>query len=140
MLAEERTAGLDTMAGYESFQKRVEASCTSFRAFLGDARVAGKTVAAYGAAAKGNTFFNVCGVTADDIVLIADRSHVKQGKYLPGSHIPIVAPERLIELQPDYVVIVPWNLADEISAQLSDLQARGTRFVTAIPETRILPC
>jgi SAM-dependent methyltransferase len=138
VLGEERAAGLDTMAAYAGFQERIEASCASFRAFLAGARAEGKTVAAYGAAAKGNTFFNVCGVTADDIVLIADRSHAKQGKFLPGSHIPIVAPERLVELAPDYVVIVPWNLADEIRAQLAGLEARGTRFVTAIPETRIL--
>ncbi|WP_349358020.1 class I SAM-dependent methyltransferase [Stappia sp.] len=139
-LAEEREAGLDTRAAYDGFQDRVTACCESFRAFLAEARAEGKTVAAYGAAAKGNTFFNVCGVTAEDIALIADRSHAKQGKLLPGSHIPIVAPERLKALKPDYVVIVPWNLAEEIRAQLSELEAGGTRFVTAIPQTRILPC
>jgi SAM-dependent methyltransferase len=140
VLAEERAAGLDTVDGYAGFQERIEASCASFRTFLKAAHGEGKTVAAYGAAAKGNTFFNVCGVTNDDIKLIADRSHAKQGKYLPGSHIPIVAPERLIELQPDYVVIVPWNLTDEIRAQMSVLEERGTRFVIAIPETKLLPC
>lgn len=138
ILSEERAAGLDTLAAYEGFQAHIAACCESFRHFLQSARAEGKTVAAYGAAAKGNTFFNVCGVSADDIEVIADRSHAKQGKWLPGSHIPIVAPERLIALKPDYVVIVAWNLAGEIRAQLSELEAAGTRFVTAIPTTRML--
>lgn len=136
--AAESAAGLDRLSGYTGFQARIEASCASFRAFLDTARSEGKTVAAYGAAAKGNTFFNVCGVTADDIAMIADRSHAKQGKLLPGSHVPVVSPEALVAARPDYVVIVPWNLADEIRAQLADMEAAGTRFVIAIPETRIL--
>lgn len=140
LLEEESAAGLYKMAAYEGYQERIRTCCAEFRAFLDTARAEGKTVAAYGAAAKGNTFFNVCGVSADDVVLIADRSHAKQGKFLPGSHIPVVAPDRLMELAPDYVVIVPWNLADEIREQLSQLEAGGTRFVTAIPGTRILPC
>lgn len=136
--AAEHKAGLDVLAGYSGFQARIEASCASFRSFLDDARAHGKSVAAYGAAAKGNTFFNVCGVTAQDIALVADRSHAKQGKLLPGSHIPVVSPEALVEAQPDYVVIVPWNLTTEIRAQLNDMERRGTRFVIAIPETRVL--
>lgn len=95
-------------------------------------------LAAYGAAAKGNTFLNVCGVTADEITMVADRSHAKQGKLLPGSHVPIVDPAELIASRPDYVVILPWNLAEEIRAQLGELEQGGTRFVTAVPETRIL--
>ncbi|MBA5778538.1 class I SAM-dependent methyltransferase [Stappia sp. F7233] len=138
MRAKEREAKLDSIGGYAGFPARIENCLASFRRFLTDVRAAGKTVAAYGAAAKGNTFFNVCGVTAADIPLIADRSHAKQGKFLPGSHIPIVSPESLIETRPDYVVIVPWNLASEVRSQLKVLEGSGTRFVTAIPETRVL--
>lgn len=137
IVGEEKAAGLDTLVAYQGFQAQIAACCDSFRSFLQTARAEGKTVAAYGAAAKGNTFFNVCGVTADDIELIADRSHAKQGKLLPGSHIPIVAPEQLIALKPDYVVIAAWNLVDEVRAQLSEMDSAGTRFVTAIPTTQV---
>lgn len=138
MRAAESEAQLDTLEGYAGFPARIAATCNSFRAFLANARADGKTVAAYGAAAKGNTFFNVCGVTADDISMIADKSHAKQGKLLPGSHIPVVTPEALAAARPDYVVIVPWNLADEIRQQLAHMEKSGTRFVTAIPETKVL--
>lgn len=138
MRAAESDAKLDKLEGYAGFPARIAATCDNFQAFLKQARAEGKTVAAYGAAAKGNTFFNVCGVTVGDISMIADRSHAKQGKLLPGSHIPVVTPEALIAAQPDYVVIVPWNLADEIRQQLAAMEASGTRFVTAIPETKVL--
>ena len=138
MRAEERAAELDRLEGYTGFQEQIRKACADFRAFLAKARAEGKTVVAYGAAAKGNTFFNVCGITADDIPLIADRSHAKQGKFLPGSHIPIVAPEDLVAAKPDYVMIVAWNLAEEIRSQLAGLERDGTQFVVAIPETRIL--
>ena len=97
----------------------------------------GKTVAAYGAAAKGNTFLNHCGVTHDDIVCIYDRSLEKQGKLLPGSHVPILAPERIGETRPDYLVILPWNLANEIAAQSTKIRGWGGQFVTAVPQIRI---
>lgn len=138
MRTEEKAAQLDRLEGYTGFQEQIRKACADFRAFLATARAEGKTVAAYGAAAKGNTFFNVCGITADDIPLIADRSHAKQGKFLPGSHIPIVAPEDLVAAKPDYVMIVAWNLAEEIRSQLADLERGGTKFVVAIPETRVL--
>jgi SAM-dependent methyltransferase len=136
--AAERAARLDSLDGYRGFQAKIQRSCQSFRTFLTRVRAEGRTVAAYGAAAKGNTFFNVCGVTAADIPLIADKSHAKQGKFLPGSHIPIVSPDALEAKRPDYLVIVPWNLIDEIKDQLADLSEKGTRFVVAIPETRIV--
>ena len=136
--AAETSASLHCLDGYRGLPGRIEACCRSFRAFLAEARVSGKTVAAYGAAAKGNTFLNVCGITSSDIPLVADRNHTKQGKNLPGSHIPIVSPRALIAAQPDYVVILPWNLAGEIRTQLDALARRGTQFVTAIPETMIL--
>jgi SAM-dependent methyltransferase len=138
VLNSEREAGLDNLATYAAFAELVTRSKASFLAFLDDAKAKGQSVYAYGAAAKGNTFFNVCGVTDKDIVCIADRSHAKQGKRLPGSHIPIVSPEQLLESSPDYVVIVPWNLVDEIRASLQSLADKGTRFVTTIPETKLI--
>lgn len=138
VLSLERVAGLDSLSTYAAFAQLVEHSKASFLTFLGQAKEQGKSVYAYGAAAKGNTFFNVCGIAEQDIVCIADRSHAKQGKRLPGSHIPIVSPEALLQATPDYVVIVPWNLVDEIRASLQPLADKGTLFVTTIPETKLV--
>jgi hypothetical protein len=135
--ADEAAAGLDSAAGYEGFAAKVEAVKQGFRAFLADARAAGKTVAAYGAAAKGNTFLNVCGATAEDIAFVVDRNPEKQGKLLPGSHVPVHAPAALYGRKPDYVLILPWNLTAEIRSLYGDIEAWGGRFVTAVPEIRI---
>ena len=135
--AEEHDSRLDSLAGYQGFPARVEAAKASFLAFLDKARKDGKSVAAYGAAAKGNTFLNVCGVTVADIGAVFDRSAAKQGKLLPGSHIPVLAPERIGEIKPDYLVVLPWNLIDEVSGQMRGISDWGGRFVTAIPATRI---
>jgi hypothetical protein len=135
--AEEKAAKLDEPAGYTGYAARVEGVKQSFKAFLARAKAEGKTVAAYGAAAKGNTFLNVCGVTTADIPYVFDRSLAKQGKLLPGTHIPVVSPERIAEIRPDYLVILPWNLAEEIRSQ-ADLSAWGGRHVIAVPETRVL--
>jgi hypothetical protein len=110
----------------------------SFLNVLARAKAEGKTVAAYGAAAKGNTFLNVCGVNANDIVCVYDRSAAKQGKFLPGSHIPIRAPATIAETRPDYLVILPWNLKEEIMDQMAEIRRWGGKFVTAIPETRVV--
>jgi SAM-dependent methyltransferase len=138
VIARETAAQLDRIEGYLGFQPRIDHACRAFRTFLADSKSAGRTVAAYGAAAKGNTFLNVCRVTVADLPMVADLSHAKQGKYLPGSHIPIVSPEQLAAARPDYVVVLPWNLIDEITAQLAPMSANGSRFVVAIPETRIV--
>ena len=137
MRDKERAFGLDSLAGYAGFAKQVDKVKTSFRAFLDRVRREGKTVAAYGAAAKGNTFLNVCGVTSKDIACVYDLSHAKQGRLLPGSHIPILAPDRIVDLEPDYLVILPWNLRDEIMTQMKDIRAWGGKFATAVPDTRI---
>ena len=134
----ERAAGLASLAAYRGFGARVEAAKASFLDFLAAARAEGKRVAAYGAAAKGNTFLNVCGVTAADIGCAFDRSAAKQGKLMPGSHIPILAPERVGEVRPDYLVVLPWNLIDEIRREMAAIAEWGGRFVTAIPQTRVL--
>jgi hypothetical protein len=108
-----------------------------FLSFLERARAEGKTVAAYGAAAKGNTCLNYCGATARDLVCVADAAPAKQGKLLPGSHVPIVSPAELMSRKPDYVVILPWNLKDEIAAQMAAIRDWGGRFVIAIPELTV---
>jgi hypothetical protein len=137
--ATERAAGLDSVDAYRGFPARVAAVKASFLAFLAKAKAEGKTVAAYGAAAKGNTFLNVCGVTLWDIVAVYDRSAAKQGKWLPGSHIPILAPEAIHKLRPDYLVVLPWNLIGEIRSEMAFITQWGGCFVTAIPETRVEP-
>jgi len=134
----ERDLHLDGLSGYEGFAARVDEAEAAYRAFAASARRAGKRIAAYGAAAKGNTFLNVCGVTSRDIVCVFDRSKEKQGKVLPGSHIPIVAPDRLEQVRPDYLLILPWNLADEVMAETARIRGWGGRFVTAIPNVRIV--
>jgi SAM-dependent methyltransferase len=134
MRAKERAAKLDRLEGYAGFAPRVIEVKKNFMTFLASAKMQGKRVAAYGAAAKGNTFLNTCGVTVSDIVCVFDRSLEKQGKMLPGSHLPILAPERITDIKPDYLVILPWNLADEIKSSMAMISDWGGRFVTALPE------
>ncbi len=134
---EEWQAGLHAIAGYAGFEAKCQGVRQAFLAFLNQAKAQGKTVAAYGAAAKGNTFLNYCGVTARDIVCVADLSAAKQGKLLPGSGVPVVAPVDLMSRKPDYVVVLPWNLVDEISGQLTGIRAWGGQFVTAIPALKV---
>ena len=136
---QERAAGIPELGTYEQFAKRVAACRDSVLAFLADAKREGKKVAAYGAAAKGNTLLNFCGVTQREISLVADRNPHKQGKLLPGSHIPVVSPDALMQSKPDYVLILPWNLRDEIRAQLDAIKAWGGRFVTPVPLIRVYP-
>lgn len=135
--AKEKSAKLNELAGYLGFAEKVEGVKRSFLEFLARAKAEGKSVAAYGAAAKGNTFLNVCGVGSNEIVCVFDRSAAKQGKFLPGSHIPIRAPEDVCEVAPDYLVVLPWNLREEISRQMAFIGEWGGKFVTALPTTRI---
>jgi hypothetical protein len=136
--AREAAAGLDRIETYGGFTPRVGAVRDSFRGFLAQAKAEGKRIAAYGAAAKGNTFLNYCGATADDIVAAFDANPAKQNRYLPGSHVPVHGPEAVREIRPDYLLILPWNLKDEIMGQLGYIREWGGRFVTASPETRVL--
>jgi SAM-dependent methyltransferase len=135
--AQESAAGLEDLATYTKFSKRVEECRDSLLAFLAAAKREGKQVAAYGAAAKGNTLLNFCGVDHTDIAFVADRNPHKQKKFLPGTHIPVVSPDELTQAKPDYVLILPWNLRDEIQQQLKGIEAWGGRFVTAVPLARI---
>ncbi|MBZ9789539.1 class I SAM-dependent methyltransferase [Rhizobium sp. 3T7] len=136
--AKEEAFGLKEMATYERFGTRIEGVCEAFKDFLRRAKAEGKTVAAYGAAAKGNTFLNVCGVSADDIAFVVDRSDIKQGRLLPGSHIPVYAPRHIEVAKPDYLVILPWNLTEEIVRSNDYIRAWDGRFVVAIPTLQIL--
>lgn len=135
--AREHAAGLDTLSTYGGFTTRVEAVRESFLAFLSQAKAEGKRVAAYGAAAKGNTFLNYAGVGTDDIVAVFDANPHKQDRFLPGSHIPILAPSKVSEVRPDYLLILPWNLKAEIMGQMAEIRSWGGRFVTASPEPQV---
>lgn len=134
----ERAQGLDRMATYASFSDRARAVKRSLLSFLIGAKEAGQTVAAYGAPAKGNTLLNYCGVRTDFIDYTVDRSPHKQGLFLPGTHIPIHTPDHLLRTRPDFVVILPWNLKDEIMSQMSHVRSWGGKFVVPIPELQIL--
>lgn len=133
MRAREHRAGLDRAEGYEGFEAKVQAVRDGLLDFLRTARDEGKTVAAYGAAAKGNTLLNYAGVGPDLISYCVDRNPAKQNTLLPGSHIPVCPVEQLRKDRPDYVLILPWNLRTEIAGQLADLAALGTMFVTPVP-------
>ncbi len=135
--ADEAAAKLDSLDGYTGFTAKVEAVREGLLNFLNEAKAQGKSVAAYGAAAKGNTLLNYAKVGPDLIALCVDKNPAKQNTLLPGSQIPVRDVDALEEMKPDYVLILPWNLKTEISNQLSHLGESGTRFVTAVPEISI---
>jgi SAM-dependent methyltransferase len=137
MLEREAAAGLTSATAYAGFQASAQKVKNDFIAFLIEAQRQGRRVAAYGAAAKGNTLMNFAGVRPDLIAFVVDRNPAKQGKYMPGSRIPIVAEERLRQDKPDHIVILPWNLSPEVVAQLDYARAWGASFVTAVPALRI---
>ncbi len=131
-------AGLQRLETYDGFSEQVKETKRKLLEFLIGAKRAGKKVVGYGAPGKGNTLLNYCGIRTDFIDFTVDRSPYKQGKFLPGSHIPIHAPDKLREARADYVLILPWNFKEEIVQQLADVRAKGTRLVVPIPETRVL--
>jgi SAM-dependent methyltransferase len=138
LLIREDEFGMTRLATYTEFQKRADRVKDDLLAFLIEQKRAGRRVAAYGAAAKGNTLLNYAGVRPDLLPYVCDAAASKQGKFMPGSHIPIRSPEALWEDPPDYVVILPRNIAHEVRTQLIDLVYNGTRFVTAVPELSVL--
>jgi hypothetical protein len=138
LLAGEEAAGLGRLETYRSFGERVQRVKWGLLRFLIETREAGKSIAAYGAPAKGNTLLNYCGVRTDFLDYTVDRSPHKQGRYLPGVRIPIHGPDRLRETRPDFVLILPWNLKEEIVEQMADVRSWGGHFVVAIPEVKIL--
>lgn len=134
----ERAAGLGSAGTYQAFAEKVKATKRQLLRFLIDAREAGKRVVGYGAPAKGNTLLNYCGVRTDLLDYTVDRSPHKQGCYLPGTHIPVHAPEKIRETRPDYVLILPWNIRQEVMEQMADVRSWGGRFVVPIPEVKVL--
>jgi hypothetical protein len=137
VLREEERHGLRDLAVYRNFQPRADRIKDDLLRFLLDTKAAGKSIAAYGAAAKGNTLLNYAGVTQDLLPFVCDAATAKQGKYMPGSHIPILPPAALDDRRPDFLLILPWNIAGEVRAKHADLAARGTKFVTAVPRLEL---
>lgn len=138
LLEEERRAGLDGDGIYLSLMERADGTKRALRDLLRDIRQSGKTIAAYGAPAKGNTLLNYCGIGRDIVGFTVDRSPHKQGLYLPGSHIPILAPEAIDSARPDFVLVLPWNIKEEITTQMKHLRDWGARFIIPIPKPEIL--
>ncbi|MEQ8286825.1 class I SAM-dependent methyltransferase [Thalassospira sp.] len=136
--AKEETAGIATLAAYEGFDAKVRKIRDDLLAFLKKAKADGKTVAGYGAAAKGNTLLNYCGIDTGLIDFVVDANPHKQNTLLPGSHIPVHAPDSLKDAKPDYVLILPWNLQSEIMKDVSYVQDWGGKFVVAVPEVAVL--
>lgn len=137
VLAAERDGGLFSIVGYGCFAEEVvDIKCASLEFLIGQRR-AGQRVCGYGAAAKGNTFLNYCGIGPELVQAVADRSPHKQGTLLPGSRIPVISPEAMLEMRPDYVLILPWNLKTEIMQEMGGIRAWGGRFVTCIPSLAV---
>jgi 2-polyprenyl-3-methyl-5-hydroxy-6-metoxy-1,4-benzoquinol methylase len=138
LCAKESAAGMGDLSYYLGFQDKANKVKYELLSFLVAQKREGKKVVAYGAAAKGNTLLNYCGIKRDLIQFVADASPHKQGKFLPGSHVPVVKEERIRELRPDYVLILAWNIKEEVMIQLSYVRDWGGRFVTPIPQITIL--
>ncbi len=138
LLEKEIELGIKTLDYYQGFQQKIEKIKNDFLSFLIEAKIENKKVVGYGAAAKGNTLLNYCGIKGDDLIsFVMDASPFKQSKLLPGSRIIVQNPKIINEFKPDYVIIFPWNLSDEISKQLSFIRNWGGKFVVAIPELTI---
>jgi hypothetical protein len=137
LLRREREAGLATLDPYLSFAPQAEAAKRGLLRFLIEAKSAGKSIVGYGAPAKGNTLLNYCGVRSDFIDYVVDRNPLKQGRLLPGTRIPIHDPARIKESRPDYLLLLPWNLRDEIIGQMAYVREWGCKFVTPLPQVRL---
>lgn len=138
ILSQEISSGLLSPAGYSEFQKSIEKVRNDTLKFLITCKEEGKKVAGYGAAAKGNTLLNFCGIKYDLLPYVCDKSEAKQGKYLPGSRIPIKHPDHLTLEKPDYLIILPWNLQSEIIEEMNHMRRLGCKFVTFVPELEIV--
>jgi len=135
--AREDSAGIRRLESYAQFSKRVMETKRNLLEFLVQAKRAGKTIAGYGAPGKGNTLLNYCGIRTDFLDYTVDRNPYKQGKFLPGTHIPIYAPERIRQTKPDFLLILPWNIKDEIMRQNAYIREWGGQFVVPIPQVRV---
>jgi hypothetical protein len=138
MLLKESNAGMNSLSYYQDFQQKVDFIKYDFIDFLIQQKRNGKKIIGYGAAAKGNTLLNYCGIKGNDLIeYVVDASPYKQNKLLPGSRIPVFSSDKIVETKPDFIVIFPWNLKDEISNQLAYAKDWGAKFVIAIPELTI---
>ena len=137
--ARERAFGLQDPRCYDDFSEQVRETKRKLLEFLIDAKRKGARIAGYGAPGKGNTLLNYCGIRTDFLDYTVDRNPYKQGRFLPGTHIPIFGPEKIFETRPDYVLILPWNFKDEIVAQMAGIREWGGKFVVPIPEVTVLP-
>jgi hypothetical protein len=137
LIAQEESSGYTQVQGYRTFDEKVKETKRRILEFLIAAKREGKSIVGYGAPGKGNTLLNYCGIRCDFLDYTVDRNPYKQGKFLPGSHIPVFPPERVRETRPDLVLILPWNLKDEIIEQLSYIREWGGKFVIPIPEARL---
>jgi SAM-dependent methyltransferase len=139
LLAREKTVGLDRPDRYAAFAEQVRETKRRLLEFLIGAKRQGKSIAGYGAPGKGNTLLNYCGIRTDFLDYTVDRNPYKHGRFTPGTHIPIHPPEKILETRPDYVLILPWNLKDEIMEQMSAVQSWGGQFVVPIPDVKVYP-
>jgi SAM-dependent methyltransferase len=139
LVEREHDAGLRDIATYAAFAEKVKETKRRLLEFLIAAKRAGKSVVGYGAPGKGNTLLNYCGIRTDFVDYTVDRNPYKHGRFLPGTHIPVLPPERIAETRPDYLLILPWNLREEIMAQMAFIRGWGGQFVVPIPEVRVYP-
>lgn len=137
LLAEEKKRGMDRLETYLAFDEKARAVKRGLLAFLIEAKREGAAVAGYGAPAKGNTLLNYCGVRTDFIDYTVDRNPLKQGRYLPGTHIPIHPPARVSETRPEYLLILPWNIQEEVRTQMAHVREWGGKFVVPVPRIEI---
>jgi SAM-dependent methyltransferase len=134
----EEDAGLHRLETYTTFTSKVRETKRRLLGFLIEAKGCGKSIAGYGAPGKGNTLLNYCGIRGDFLDYTVDRNPHKQGRYLPGTHVPIFSPEKIVETQPDYVLILPWNLKDEVMSQLTYIRNWDGKFIVPIPEVAVI--
>jgi hypothetical protein len=137
--AREEAVGLKRLESYSSFAEKVKKTKRELLGCLIGAKAAHKSIVGYGAPGKGNTLLNYCGIGTDFIDYTVDRNPFKHGRFTPGTHIPIYAPERIAETRPDYVLVLPWNLKNEIMQQMAKIREWGGKFIIPIPEARICP-
>ena len=137
LIKKEKSFGITKLSTYTNFSKKTKLSQKRIMDFLVNAKDAKKIVVGYGAPAKGNTLLNYCNANSELIRYTVDMNPHKQGLYLPGTHIPIRAPQKIFETKPDYVLILPWNLKNEIMKQMKDIRRWGGKFVVPVPEVRI---